>query len=378
MINKKNYSTSINDIFNVIDKYKHESILLVTGKKSYESSGAKKVIDKLIFKKNYIHFDDFSVNPKLDEAILGAKHASEKKIDLIISVGGGSVLDMSKIIKALIDQYDNAYRIASGVDKFADNGIPIIAIPTTAGSGSEATHFAVVYIDGIKHSLANQCLLPNEVILDGSLCASATKYQKACNVLDAMSQAIESAWAVNATNESLKNSFKAVKECLKHFKSYVNETSDQLSCQGMIEASNLSGHAINVAKTTSAHAWSYGLSTNFNVAHGHAVWATLPSIYKIHLSNVPDERINDKRGKKHIENVMNQLNKILKINSNDDVENFFKEMLQEINISSDLVDYFKISYDDRKALSESVNKERMANNPISFNENEVNQIFKLN
>ena len=159
----------------------------------------------------------FSINPKLNDAIRGCKIARENNVDFIIAVGGGSVLDIAKLIKALFRACDYELETAIGQDKVIDPEIPIIAIPTTAGSGSEATHFAVVYVGEDKYSLASECLKPDAVILDGSLVTSGNKYLKICNGLDAMAQAIESYWAVGATDESRHYARSALKLGGKYF-----------------------------------------------------------------------------------------------------------------------------------------------------------------
>ena len=376
MFNDDNISLS--DITKIISKYNSKSIFLVTGKNSYIKSGAKDKINKALESMNIVHFNEFSVNPKLEEAIIGAKKAKENNIEIIIALGGGSVMDMAKIIKAIYGQIENAERIAKGLINFKDHKIPLICIPTTAGSGSEATHFAVVYVDGHKYSLANKCLSPNNIILDGSLAISASRYQKACNVLDAISQAIESAWAVGATSKSIEISLKALSLCMNYFKEFVNGSNNIEVSQRMLEASSLSGQGINIAKTTAAHAWSYGLSTGHDVAHGHAVWATLPSIFKIHSLPLSELNLNDERGYDHLNAVMTRVSEILGIEDFNDIDRFFDEMLSSIDMKSHLVNDFKLSKKDRITMMDSLNIERMANNPVSFSKAQMNQIFYIN
>ena len=86
------------------------------------------------------HFYDFEINPKLEDAKKGAILAKDNNVEVIISIGGGSVLDISKLIKAFINDPTKAEDYAKGNKKIIDSKIPIIAIPTTAGSGSESTH----------------------------------------------------------------------------------------------------------------------------------------------------------------------------------------------------------------------------------------------
>ena len=161
--------------------YSGKSILLVTGQASYKSSGAEKVLNSVLKNETVEKFSDFSVNPKLEDAERGVAIAIEANIEVIIAVGGGSVIDMAKLIKALYSTPNLATEIAKGEVSMTDPEIPLVVAPTTAGSGSEATHFAVVYIGADKYSLASSLLLPETVILDGKLTASGSSYQKACN-----------------------------------------------------------------------------------------------------------------------------------------------------------------------------------------------------
>jgi len=368
---------SLLEIEKIITYYSPSNILLVTGKRSFKSSGVKKKIDDCLNGYKKVYFRDFETNPKLEDAIIGAKLAEKNSIDLILSIGGGSVIDMAKLIKAFYGKTNRSKKIIYGQDHISNNSIPLVAIPTTAGSGSESTHFAVVYLNNEKFSLADMSLLPSSTILDGSLCISASKYQKACNVLDALSQSIESAWAVNASSQSRNFAYRALEICTEVSKNFVNEDSSFDYCQQMIEASNLAGKAINISKTTSAHAWSYGFSTKYNIPHGHAVWLTLPKIFKIHcLSDF--KKMHDENMFQQHKKVMKKIKEILSIKSNEEIENYFYNFLKSLGIDKITIDDFHLSSSQKIDLSKAVNIERMKNNPIIFSEKDVQEIFMLN
>lgn len=369
-------SGELNKLGDIVTSYSAHRVLVVTGGKSFQACGAKAVLSECLKGYHVTYFSDFEVNPRLIDAQRGVKLAIENTIELIISIGGGSVLDMGKLIKALYSNPEEAIKLAKGVTEVIDPNIPLVAIPTTAGSGSESTHFAVVYVGNEKHSLADNCLLPNDIILDGNLTVSATKYQKACNVLDALSQSIESAWAVGSTSKSLLMSYEALELCVKNFSDYVNSTDNSIAAQAMITASNLAGQAINITKTTSAHAWSYGLTKRYGVPHGHAVWATLPKIFEIHATSNAD-LISDPRGPKNLETVIATLMDILNISSKEDIEVHFTNMLASIDIKADIAVDFRIPKKARLALSSDVNQERMGNNPVMFRQSDIHKIFKL-
>lgn len=252
----------------------------------------------------------------------------------------------------------------------------MVLIPTTAGSGSEATHFAVVYIGLDKYSLASQQLLPNAVILDGSLIASATPYQKACNGLDALAQAIESAWASGSTEKSREDSFRAVTLCAKYLKEVLTPNADVEALQGMMEASNLAGKAINISKTTAAHAWSYAITSHYGVPHGHAVWLTLPRIFEMHATAITDD-VTDPRGKIHLQAVMHRLMNLLGIKSatgsTSNLESYLNDINVEINISNIGAD----TREKRQFLSRQINMQRMSNNPVRLNDRQIEYIFQI-
>ena len=102
----------------------------------------------------------------------------------------------------------------------------------------------------------------------------------------------------------------------------------------MMEAANLAGKAINISKTTSAHAWSYAITSHYGVPHGHAVWLTLPRIFEIHAT-ASTKMVTDPRGIEHLSSIMIRLMDVLGIASPKDSESHLKSYLQAINIESE-------------------------------------------
>ncbi|MDO5435354.1 MAG: phosphonoacetaldehyde reductase [Clostridia bacterium] len=221
-------------------------------------------------------FSDFHPNPDLDDCAGGAGAFRKNECDGLISVGGGSAIDTAKGIKAFLNAES-----ADEVRRNCLNGsvsCPHIAIPGTAGTGSEATRIAVVYVDGSKLSLDHPLLLPEGVILDGSLLTTLPDYQKKSCALDALAQGIESYWANGATSDSRVHAFLAVIGVLDNLKAYL--AGDPHAAQKMMEAAHESGRAINISRTTAAHAMSYQLTKKLGYAHGHACFLTLPILWE--------------------------------------------------------------------------------------------------
>ena len=156
-----------------------------------------------------------------------------------------------------------------------------MCIPTTAGTGSEATHFAVIYVDGKKKSIASQQLLPDVVILDPQLTDNMPAYVSACSGFDALSQAIESYWSRAATPLSQLYAAMAIEVLLVELPQAVNSNS-RLARDKMQMAANWAGKAINISKTTAPHAMSYVITQEFGIPHGHAVALTLGKFFTLH------------------------------------------------------------------------------------------------
>ena len=244
-------------------------VFIVTGKNTFEKSGAGNLFREIFTSSDYYVFDDFSLNPKIEDAYNGMKKFLEFGTNTILGFGGGSAMDMAKLILSL-SQNKKTFKkkVLDGVN-FNNNDIDIYLVPTTTGSGSEATNFAVLYINKKKFSVLNSSLKPNAVCLDPILCRSLNKFQRATSGFDAFCQSIESLWAVGANDQSKGYAGKALSLISKNIKENVNSPTLE-NTEAMLQGSHFSGKAINISKTTVAHALSYYLTTNFNIPHGYA------------------------------------------------------------------------------------------------------------
>lgn len=243
---------------------------------------------------SYARFSGFSPNPTYEEACAGYEVLRNCSCDAVISVGGGSAIDVAKVVKAL----DGAPRHC-----LFDDGVLVdipdygslahVAIPTTAGTGSESTHFAVVYKDGTKFSVSHDWLLPNAAVLDSNLLESLPSYQKKCTLLDALCQAIESFWSVRSCEESREYSRRAIRLIMDSYREYLQGDSE--AANNMLRAANLAGKAINITTTTAPHALSYKLTSLKQLPHGHAVALCMGPCWKILIDAVQNESNLDSR-----------------------------------------------------------------------------------
>ena len=313
----------------------------------------------------FVRFGDFSPNPDYSQAINGVKVYKENGCDAIIAVGGGSAIDVAKCIK-LFSASAQTEDLLNG--EYNDTRVPFVAVPTTAGTGSEATHFAVIYKDGKKYSVAHKSLIPSLAVLDYTILQTLSDYQKKSTLLDALCQAIESFWSVNSTDESKEYSKQAIELIMRSARKYVFENGLEQAKDIMV-AANLAGKAINIAKTTAAHAMSYKLTSNYGLAHGHAVSLCLPLAWKYNIDNV--DKCMDVRGKGYLLNILNDIAVAMGgIDVMDGVK-MFDDLVAEFNLQAPL-----IKEEDLKNLSLSVNVERLRNNPVALSAEEIYRLYK--
>lgn len=226
---------------------------------------------------NAIVFSRFTSNPKYDEMLLGLKLFKEKSCDSIISIGGGSCIDVAKTIKLSLNSYLSTDK-PTFMQNYQYSDIKHICIPTTSGTGSESTRHAVLYLNGEKQSICNSAILPEYVILCSKLILTVPDYQKKATALDALCQCIESLWSRKATKESKTYALKGLKIFKKHYKNYLK--CDLYSIKKIQLAANYSGKAINISETTAAHAMSYKLTSLYGIPHGYAVAICMNAILK--------------------------------------------------------------------------------------------------
>ena len=195
---------------------KKKKFFIISGVNSYFKSNFKKIfqrelaqIDKVIyFKKKYL--------PEIDELKDIMTCIKKSNPDLIIAVGGGCALDYAKI--ASVSIFLDNFSIKNFDNNKIKKKIPLIAIPTTAGSGSEVTEGAVIYENKIKYSLEDPTIVPNDYFLIPELVLGNTRKIKANSGFDALSQSIESILSNKSNTKSIRNAQKALKLIKKIFK----------------------------------------------------------------------------------------------------------------------------------------------------------------
>ena len=353
---------SIKKLKELFNKYEPRHVFLVTGKKSFRLSGTEDKVKSLLGKIRYTQFNEFAANPDIREVKQGINLFKSCNPDIVVGIGGGSALDMAKTVNVLADHSEKIELYTIGKTKLEKPGRPLIAIPTTSGTGSEATYFATIYIGKKKYSIGDKALtLPTVSIVDPYLTESMPKYLTASTGLDALCQGIESLWAVDSTEESRRYAKKAVKIVVNTIEKAVNNP-DKESRLNMAKAAHLSGKAINISKTTSCHSISYPITSYFGISHGHAVALTIPQLIEFN-SRVSEKDCNDKRGENFVKARIKEIIGLLDAEDAVGAKRNFQTLMKKIGVE-DRLGRLNIDYNgSRLIIDNGFTPDRMNNNP---------------
>ncbi len=357
-IDPDNYRTEIRHIF---QKRKVRSILLVCGKTFFKLFISDFIKDlELSGEISVKYFMDFSVNPKYEDILKGVEALKEGHCNFILAVGGGSAIDVAKGVKFFATSQNSENNLW--------NKIPLFVIPTTAGSGSEATQFAVMYVNGGKRSIENNSIMPEYILLYPNNLRTLPSYQKKVTVCDALAHAIESYWSIYSSIESRSLSVKAINLILDNIDAYIRH--DNRCYKDMLIASNLAGQAINLSKTTAAHAMSYQLTTMWGIPHGHAVILCLPEVWEFMQKKV--DNCIDQKEYEQLGGILKSLAYCLRQDTSENAILYLKQLRSKLGLEFSK----KVSEQQIDTLVCSVNIERLKNLPVVLDETDLREIYK--
>ena len=218
--------------------------------------------------KQFEIFKDVVPDPPIEKISEGVKKMIEYRPDAIVAVGGGSAIDSSKSIR----------EFALRVDHYAEVGL--IAIPTTSGTGSEVTSFAVVTdpAEKVKYPLVSYSMMPDEAILDAELVKSVPPSVTADTGMDVFTHALEACVSINRSDFSNALAEKAIEICGVFLLRAYLDGNDTHARQKMHSASCLAGLAFNTASLGLNHGMAHQLGATFHIPHGRANAMLLPHI----------------------------------------------------------------------------------------------------
>lgn len=224
-------------------------------------------------------------NPSTDTVAKAANGFKSSKADFIVAFGGGSPLDVAKAV-AVIASYGGNITDYEGGGKVLGPVVPMIAIPTTAGTGSEVTAFSVItdHSRNYKLTVVSNYLLPAYAILDPELITTVPKSTAAACGIDAMVHALEAFISKAASPFSDLFSKEALRLIGTSIRDYVSDRSNLAACESMLIGSLFAGIAFSHARLGDVHAMSHPVSAYFDVAHGVANAVLLPTVVDYNMT----------------------------------------------------------------------------------------------
>jgi alcohol dehydrogenase class IV len=362
------------EVGEILERLSVARVFFVVDEPAYAASGAAAILDPHFDARSVTEFSGFELNPKLHDVEHGISQFREARPDVVVALGGGTAIDLAKLIGTLAEQNDSAREIIQGRARIERAGPPLIAIPTTAGTGSEATHFAVAYVDGEKYSVACETMLPDYAIVDPSLTHSLPSAITAATGLDAFCQAIESMWSVHSTTQSLGYADEAIQLAWRHLAAAVRHP-DTADRDAMCRAAHLAGQAINISKTTAPHAISYTITSQLGVPHGCAVALSLGAVLAFN-SQVTEADCNDSRGADYVRTTINHIAGLLGFDSPYDAEPGIRRFVASLNCPTQLTEVGVTTNAQIEELVQCVNVERLANNPRRLTSESLRAILR--
>lgn len=253
--------------------------MIVTGQNSAKKNGSQDdVISALNSEKiSHVIFDKVMSNPTIAVCYEGAAYAKEQGVDFIVAIGGGSPLDAAKVMAILARQDIAEKDLFSGA--YDADVLPIIAVPTTAGTGSEVTQYAILTNDSVesKTSVATEHIFPKIAFLDSSYMKDMPVATTVNTAIDALSHALEGMLTVRAnlvSNTLAKESMRYFMQCVPALQAANGKTPadafDETIRENLAQCSLLAGMVIAQTGTTIVHHMGYSLTYFKDIDHGRA------------------------------------------------------------------------------------------------------------
>ena len=354
----------------ILQKHKRLRLFLITGKKSYEKSGASKIIDSL---NSLEHFHRESISTQtieFEEVVKLKKNLIKNKSNVIVAIGGGAVIDMAKLVNIFNEKKKENIALLSKPKK-KSKFLPLYVLPTTSGTGSEETCFATIYYKEKKYSIIHPKLRPTFSIVDPELCYSLPSFVTACSGFDAFSQCIESYWSISSTTRSRRYAAEGIDIIKNNLFNAVKGESNK-SKQKMSRGANFSGKAINITKTTAPHALSYEITRSLGLPHGYAVALLVGRFFEI---NEKSQNVRYPMTLKKKRMRINKLFNLMGVSNAQEAQNQWYDLMKKCGLQTN----FKIlGLRDKKNIEkfiENVNLERLQNHPIQLQKKELEKVF---
>lgn len=341
--------------------------LIVTGKSSAKKSGLYDKVNNSLKEAGFetVLFDKVTQNPLTTTAMEGAAFAKENGCDLVVAVGGGSIMDCAKAIAFLAvnpgDVNDYIFNRKTG-----ETALPLILIPTTCGTGSEGNGFAVLTNpdNGDKKSLRCNAIVAKVSIVDPECMMTMPKSVLASVGFDALCHCIEAYTSKAAQPFTDALSFYGISMLAENLADVYQDKAGLAGWEKITLASTIGGMVINTAGVTLAHGMEHPASGLKDIVHGHGLAALTPTVIeKSYIGNYSK---------------FSQIAEAFGGASAEDCASKVRELLESLNLKITLSD-LGITEEDIPWMAENcmkVSAASVANNPVVFTQEEIEGIYR--
>lgn len=280
---------AINKIGEEMKSFGASNVLIVTDPMIGKMRAINRVVNKLRdMNLKFDVFDRAESEPSLASVEELTEVTRKGKFDAIIGIGGGSVMDSAKVASISISNPGNVKDFI-GVEQVKAKGAPLICVPTTSGTGSEVTRFAVITVQDKKLDVVSQNIIPNVAILDPILTVTMPPGITAGTGMDALSHAIESVLSQDATPLTDALALEAIRLIWKHLRTAYNNGRNIEARSYMSLAATIAGLVFNNAGLVLGHSLSQTFGPIYKVPHGMSCAMTLPYVMEYYLPVIPEK-----------------------------------------------------------------------------------------
>lgn len=363
-------SGSINNLSDIItdNKLEMNRILVLTGRKSLKQSGALDIIFEHLTEKEIYIFNKIDSNPEIVDLFSIKTETDNINYDSIIAIGGGSVMDIAKCLSAFKNlEVPNSNILESYIKNKDYKGhvinTPIIAIPTTAGTGSEVTSWATIWdkSNNKKYSVEDKRIYAKVAVIDPKLTINLPLSLTTSTALDAVSHALEAYWSKKSNEIVRLYALKSIELIIKNINLLLDNLSD-MNLRGKVALGSMyAGLAFSNTRTTACHSISYPLTAMYNIPHGVATSMTLAKFLDINKDFLYDK-----------ESLLN----VFGAEKISDVETIINNIFKKSKIAVNLRDYGIKKEDIDSIVKGSFTPGRIDNNPVDINEDTLKRVLK--
>jgi alcohol dehydrogenase len=337
-------------------------VLLVCGETAFAACGIGRLIGERLGAWRLDRFSCFTANPELADLERGVELARHARSDTVVAIGGGTAMDLAKGIAILAGEpAPPAAYVARTQQLSGRRRLSLVLAPTTAGTGSEVTRFLVVYRDRVKRSLDHAAIAADAAVVDPQLTWSMPPRLTAVTGMDALCQAVESYWSIHSTAASRRLAARAIRLVLANLEAACRAPGPAART-AMSRAALLAGRAIDITRTTAAHAVSYPLTGLYGIAHGHACALTLPH-FVAYNARVGPADVLDPRGPAFVLRRMRELYVLLGVSGPRAARTRLAALLERLGLEPNLAALGLDGEDRRQVAALALASERAANNP---------------